>query len=161
MDLKKTDTVGIYPGSFNPFHIGHLDIVRQAQKVFDKVFVVRAINPEKAKAAFKLPEDFLFEMGVGCMTHDGLVSDFIKKWEDIGYDATLIRGLRSGADLGYEQNLVAFLRNMYPQIKVVFFFATLSINMLAQAPFEAYGSFPKRNIKNMSWADKKQTGLDI
>ena len=67
MDLKlgKDMRYGIYPGAFDPFHIGHLDIVRQAQKVFDRVFAIRAVNPEKAKASSKLPEDFLSQMNVG------------------------------------------------------------------------------------------------
>lgn len=144
---KRNMRIGIYPGSFDPFHIGHLDIVYQAQKVFDRVFAVRAINPEKAKAATKMPEDFLTQMNVGVMTHDGLISDYIKKWEDIGYNTTLIRGFRSGADLGYEQNLVAFLRNMHPQIKVVFFLCDPKYQHVSSSALRAMRQFSEEEYK--------------
>ena len=148
MDINKTHRIGIYPGAFDPFHVGHLDIVCQAQRVFDRVIVIRAINPEKAKASSKLPEDFLNQMNVGTKVHDGLVSDYIKSWEDQGYNVTLIRGLRSGADLGYEQNLVAFLRNMYPQIKVVFF--------LCDPKYQHVSSSALRGIRQFSEAEYKK-----
>jgi len=60
-------------------------------------------------------------MNASVMTYDGLITDHIKTLEKNGHNVTLIRGLRSGADLGYEQNLVAFMRNMHPEIKVEFF----------------------------------------
>jgi pantetheine-phosphate adenylyltransferase len=140
--------VGIYVGSFSPFHIGHLDIVRQSQKVFDDVYVVQAINPDKAMPAIPLPVTFLLEMNVISATHSGLVTDYIKKWEGDGYNVTLIRGLRSGADLGYEQNLVAFLRNMHPEIKVVFF--------LCDPKFQHVSSSALRGIRQFSEAEYRK-----
>ena len=155
MDLKnnkRTARVGLYAGSFDPFHIGHLDIVRQAQQVFDNVFVVRAINPDKSKASSPLPEKFLTEMNcVGVVTQEGLISDYIKGWEVQGYDVTLIRGLRSGADLGYEQNLVAFLRNMHPQIKVVFF--------LCDPKYQNVSSSALRGIRQFSEEEYKKYAI--
>ena len=149
MDLKlgKDMRYGIYPGAFDPFHIGHLDIVRQAQKVFDRVFAIRAVNPEKAKASSKLPEDFLSQMNVGIKTHDGLISDYLKSWEAQGYNVTLIRGLRSGADLGYEQNLVAFLRNMHPQIKVVFFLCDPKYQHVSSSALRGIRQFSEEEYK--------------
>ena len=149
MDLKLGNDmrIGIYAGSFSPFHTGHLDIVRQAQMVFDKVVVVRAVNPEKTKASSKLPENFLYQMDVGIMTHDGLISDYIKNWESQGHNVTLIRGLRSGADLGYEQNLVAFLRNMHPQIKVVFFLCDPKYQHISSSALRGIRQFSEEEYK--------------
>ena len=138
----KSNKVGIYPGSFDPFHIGHLDIVRQAQKVFDDVMVIRAINPDKKTAQSKLPLNFLSSMNVAVREFDGLVTDFIGKYEDEGRDITLIRGLRSGVDLGYEQNLVACMRNMHPEIKIVFF--------LCDPKFQHISSSGLRGIRQFS-----------
>jgi len=144
MDVK----LGIYPGSFNPFHIGHLDIVRQAMRVFDKVIVVRAINPDKKVAQAILPVKFLTNMGVDNLADDGLVTDLIKGYESGGKNVTLIRGLRSGADLGYEQNLVAFMRNMHPEIKVVFF--------LCDPKFQHISSSALRGIREFSDAEYRK-----
>lgn len=147
LNLPKNIRIGIYPGAFNPFHIGHLDIVRQAQKVFDRVIAVRAINPDKATVTSPLPEDFLTQMNVGIMIHDGLISDYIKTWEALGHNVTLIRGLRSGADLGYEQNLVAFLRNMHPQIKVVFFLCDPKYQHVSSSALRGIRQFSEEEYK--------------
>jgi pantetheine-phosphate adenylyltransferase len=143
--------IGLYPGSFNPFHIGHLDIVRQAQKVFDEVVVVRAVNPEKAFAECKLPESFLNEMGVSVTAYEGLVTDLIKNYENREHHVTLIRGLRSGADLAYEQNLVAFMRNMHPEIKVVFF--------LCDPKYQHVSSSALRGIRQFSEEEYRKYAL--
>lgn len=143
--------IGLYPGSFNPFHIGHLDIVRQAQKVFDEVVVVRAVNPEKAFAECKLPDNFLNEMGVSVTAYEGLVTDLVKNYENREHDVTLIRGLRSGADLAYEQNLVAFMRNMHPEIKVVFF--------LCDPKYQHISSSALRGIRQFSEEEYRKYAL--
>jgi pantetheine-phosphate adenylyltransferase len=144
--------IGIYPGSFNPFHTGHLDIVRQASKVFDKVIVVRAVNPEKKASDIKMPFMFLNEMGVSCTTHEGLVTDFIKSYEAHANDVTLVRGLRSGNDLAYEQNLVAFMRQMHPYLKVVFF--------LCDPKFQHISSSALRGIRQFSEDEYKKYAIE-
>jgi pantetheine-phosphate adenylyltransferase len=54
--------IGIYPGSFNPFHVGHMDVLEQAEKIFDKVIVAVGINPDKVapKALHSFVPDALF-----------------------------------------------------------------------------------------------------
>lgn len=116
-----SERIALYPGSFDPFHVGHLDVLKQAMQLFDKVVVIRAINPDKKPPTSKLPENFLASMNVGVSHQTGLIADYVKSWEKDGHDVTLIRGLRSGLDLSYEQNLLAFLKGMHPTIKVVFF----------------------------------------
>ncbi len=149
MDVNK---IGIYPGSFDPFHVGHLDICRQAQKVFDKIIVVRAVNPDKKEPQSKLPFTFLNDSGIFIITHDGLITDFIKSHEAHGTHVTLIRGLRSGADLAYEQNLVAFMRDMHPYIKVVFF--------LCDPKFQHISSSALRSIRQFSDEEYRKYALE-
>lgn len=144
--------IGIYPGSFDPFHVGHLDIVRQAQKVFDEIIVVRAVNPDKKLPDSKLPGKFLEDMKCIVMTYEGLITDMVKVWEADGHDVTLIRGLRSGADLAYEQNLVAFMRNMHPYIKVVFF--------LCDPKYQHISSSALRGIKQFSEEEYRKYALE-
>jgi pantetheine-phosphate adenylyltransferase len=147
--------LGLYPGSFDPFHIGHLDIVCQAQKVFDEVLVVRAVNPDKKYPQIKLPEDFLRAMKVLVTSHEGLVTDLVKNYEGKSRDVTLIRGLRSGADLAYEQNLVAFMRNIYPQIKVVFFLCDPKYQHVSSSALRGIRQFSEEEYKRYAIAELK------
>ena len=91
-------------------------------------------------------------MKVLCTTQSGLVPDYVKSFECSGHDVTLIRGLRSGADLAHEQNLVAFLRNMHPQIKVVFF--------LCDSKFQHISSSALRGIRQVSEEEYKRYAIE-
>lgn len=117
-------TAGLYAGSFCPLHVGHLDIIHQACDMFDEVIVAQGINPQKelhTKWVYPLPVKRLEALGIRCTTYETLLTDAIKKWEQV-YDVTLVRGLRNGSDLEYEQNLVAFLKGMYSDLKVAAFY---------------------------------------
>jgi len=122
--------LGLYPGSFDPFHVGHLDIVKQAANLFPNIIVAKGINSSKIVSGkvverFPLPTQFLttfkHDVEIKTDTYDTLLVDYIKKLEE-EYNVILVRGLRNGADLEYEQNLVAFFRGMHPQVKVVAFY---------------------------------------
>lgn len=114
---------GLYAGTFNPFHYGHWNIVLQAQQLFWRVIVARGVNPDKSQDDMTpLPNQFFFRRDVYVDTYAGLLTDYIRKIEaEYRWDVTLIRGLRDAADLGYERNLLTFLREMMPELKVVFF----------------------------------------
>ncbi len=131
--------LGLYAGSFNPFHIGHLDVVKQAQMVFDEVMVARGVNPEKSPSSVSpLPSEFLESMGVKVDSFGGLLSDFARGIErNTEYDVTLVRGLRSGADLDYEQNFAAFIKGMYPQVKIVAFYCDPKLRHISSSSLRA------------------------
>lgn len=111
--------IGVYPGSFNPFHNGHYNILQKAERVFDKVIVARGVNPEKNEFAqddeispvlyYRQKENFT-----------GLLTDYLSSKEKEA-EITLIRGLRNGDDLAYEMNQISFMKDMKPNLKVVFF----------------------------------------
>lgn len=123
--MNTNPTIGLYAGSFNPFHIGHLSVVKQAVEIFDSVIVAKGINPaktDKITNAYPLPTKFLGDMGVKTRVYETLLTELMTELENDYNNVVLVRGLRNGADLEYEQNLIAFLRGMYPKLKVATFY---------------------------------------
>lgn len=119
--------IGIYAGSFNPFfHIGHMNILEKAEKMFDKVIVARGVNPSKAR---NLPAEMDLYGTVGHLLpyHEvvdfkGLLTDYVKSIEAKNCNVTVIRGLRNSYDLEYEANQLRAMQDMYPDIKVVYLY---------------------------------------
>ena len=115
----------IYPGSFDPFTNGHLDIVKKASALFDEVYVVigvnskkhRTIPSDKMKAAI---EQTLKELNISNVTitiFDGLVAKYAKA-NGIRY---MIRGLRNNMDYNYEENIAEVNKLINPDMEYVYF----------------------------------------
>jgi pantetheine-phosphate adenylyltransferase len=112
--------IGVYAGSFDPFHLGHMDILLKAEKIFDKVVLVLASNPDKKSLGIFQRQDALRAIlpfhEIHCI--NGLLTDYLKQAEEDA-DITLIRGLRNGYDLNYEMNQLRFMEDLYNGTKVV------------------------------------------
>lgn len=109
--------IGIYAGSFNPFHRGHLNILEQAEKIFDKVVIAYGINPDKERRKPSVPNTI---SNREVIIYEGLLPTVLKNYETTGCEVTLIRGLRNEYDLNYEQNLISFVRDYMPNVRVTF-----------------------------------------
>lgn len=94
--------VAIYPGSFNPWHEGHDDVLFKALTVFDKVIVAMGVNPDKQMSECQLPSKLLSMPNVQRLKFRGLLVEFIKSNPDLDICA-VVRGLRNGQDLEYEK----------------------------------------------------------
>ena len=112
----------MFPGTFDPPTIGHIDIIQRCATLYDKVYVVVADNIAK-KTLFTAEERkaFLEEIlkaypNVEAHICSGLVVDFAKK-NKIGI---MIRGVRSQADFGYEFELAETNKQICPDIEVLF-----------------------------------------
>jgi pantetheine-phosphate adenylyltransferase len=130
--------IGVYPGSFNPFHKGHLNILEKAESVFDEVIIAVGDNPEKVEQ-YKNSDNQIGMLDIHIIepsreetikrnlpsrnveTFKGMLPDYISSKESEGFDVTLIRGLRNGDDLAYEMNQLRYYQDMKPDLKVVFF----------------------------------------
>lgn len=97
----------LFPGSFDPITIGHVDIIKRALPLFDEIIIAIGVNAEK-KYMFPLEdrkqfiEDAFKEFdGVKVKTYKGLTADFCKA-ENAQF---ILRGVRNTADFTYEQTI--------------------------------------------------------
>ena len=112
----------VYPGSFDPVTLGHLDLVKRARTIFDRVVIAIADNSEK-KPIFSREErlQILREItrdipGVEIDYFSCLLVDYLKK-KGI---KTILRGLRAVSDFDYEFQMVLTNRRLAPEIETVF-----------------------------------------
>lgn len=112
----------VFPGSFDPVTVGHMDLIRRAANLFDELVVAVLVNVSKQplltlEERVELLQGLLQDMpGVSVQPYEGLLVDFVQK---IGADV-IVRGLRTTADFEYELPLVQANRHMNPQVDTVF-----------------------------------------
>lgn len=136
--------LGVYAGSFNPFHKGHMDILTQASAVFDKMILARGTNTDKENTPrVELPINKIDKSVEKCYFF-GLLSDFLKKLqkEYPNDELFLVRGLRDEHDMTAERKLNTFVKGMYPKLKVVLF--------MCDKKFDHISSSDLRGIKKLS-----------
>lgn len=131
--------IGLYAGSFNPFHKGHFNVLQKAEQIFDKVILLRGINPDKKNDFVEMPDVVQFRQ---TEYHDGLLTDFI---ENLKYDVTLVRGLRNANDLNYEMNQYRFLQDLKPNIKVISVFCDKEFEHISSSAIRQLKHFNKGN----------------
>ncbi len=134
----------IYPGSFDPFTNGHLDIVRKACDIFDRVWIVIGVNAEKRRSfsAEKMAEaivETLNEEGLSnfeVVTWDGLVAEYARRMGT----AYMIRGLRNNMDYNYEENVAAVNKLINPDLEYVYFRANnIAVSSTMVKELHGYG----------------------
>jgi len=149
----------VYPGSFDPFTLGHLDVLNGAAELFDHVYV-GVLNNSSKKATFS-PEErvdminrVIAEYGlnnVSAACFDGLLVEFVSK---IGA-SHIIRGLRASMDFEYEFQIDAMNRHLSPHIRTVYFMAnpahsfvsSSNVREIASLGGSIDGLVPECNIK--------------
>jgi pantetheine-phosphate adenylyltransferase len=129
--------IAVYPGSFNPFHKGHFNILQKAEQVFDKVIIARGVNPGKDAASYALPDILKYRQ---LATYEGLLTDFTAS---LGYPVTIIRGLRNGSDLQYELNQYRYMQELGDKsINVIAIFCDMEFEHISSTgirQLEKYG----------------------
>lgn len=146
--MKTIKRIGLYCGTFDPFTIGHLDVANQAREQFDEVIIARGHNPNKPPHVNPLPEDALTKLGFKYTTYEGLLPDLIKRWERDCGNVTLVRGLRSAYDLTEEQNLLAFLRDLHPAIKVSYLMCHPKVQHISSSALKGIRQYSEEAYSN-------------
>jgi len=117
-------SVAIYPGSFDPMTNGHVDLVKRTLRVFDKVIVAIATNPEKDHSLFTLDERLqmvreVFQGMKGRVQADsfqGLLVDYVEKMRS----RVVIRGLCAISDFEYEFQMAMMNHRLKPTLETLF-----------------------------------------
>ncbi len=112
----------IYPGSFDPVTLGHLQVIRRAAKMFDKVIVAVLINSSKTPT-FSVDErmDLLRQVtadleNVEIAGFDGLLAEYAR---ERGVNA-IVKGLRAVSDFEYEFQMAIANKKLNPDLETIF-----------------------------------------
>ncbi len=131
----KKKKIAVYPGSFDPVTNGHIDVIKRAMQLFDRVIVAVIDNANK-NVLFSVKERM--EMlravtrglsGVEISHFDGLLVDYVKKKRA----KVIIRGLRAVSDFEYEFQMALTNRKLAPDIETVFLMPAESYTYLSSS----------------------------
>lgn len=120
--------IAIYPGSFDPITLGHLDIIRRAALCFDRVFVCVMDNCDKKSHMF--PAEKRLELlrrsvaelpNVEAELFRGLLADYAREKEA----HVIVKGLRNATDFDLEYQMAAINRGIWSQLETVFLPASI------------------------------------
>lgn len=112
----------IYPGSFDPVHNGHLDVLRRAARLFDEVIVAVAVNNQKQTLLSRDERIALLEESARDLVNvrvahlEGLLVKFAREQRA----GVIVRGLRAISDFEFEFQMALMNRRIEPQIETVF-----------------------------------------
>ena len=164
-------TTAIYPGSFDPITLGHLNIIRRAAQIFDRVVVCVMKNREKSPM-FSIEERVelvtrateRFE-NVEVATTDILLAEYAKQFEG----AVIVKGLRAVSDFDYEFQIALINKKMNPELDTLFLTASEKYTFLSSTAVKemaAYGAdlselVPKEIIQDIIEKTKSRRQTEI
>ncbi|HEX4738414.1 MAG TPA: pantetheine-phosphate adenylyltransferase [Allosphingosinicella sp.] len=125
---------GVYPGTFDPITLGHMDIIRRGTKLVDRLVIGVTTNPSKSpmfsvdeRMAMVRREIAPVGSGIEVVSFDSLLMDFAER-----EGATMIlRGLRAVADFEYEYQMAGMNQQLNDRIETVFLMADVSLQPIA------------------------------
>jgi pantetheine-phosphate adenylyltransferase len=126
--------VGVYPGTFDPITLGHLDIIRRGAKLVDRLVIGVTTNPSKSpmftveeRLAAVEDEVRLIDGDIRVTSFDSLLMDFAEREGA----AVIIRGLRAVADFEYEYQMAGMNQQLNNRIETIFLMADVALQPIA------------------------------
>ena len=142
--------IALYPGSFDPITMGHVDIIQRGSRLFDRIVVGVLKNLEKSPL-FTVPErvdiaEAVFRgwTNVEVDTFDGLLVDYARSKRA----SVIVRGLRAISDFEFEMQMALMNRRLSPEVETVF-----------MMPAEPYTYVSSRIVKEVVALGGSVTGL--
>ena len=136
------ERVALFPGSFNPFTIGHLDILERGLAIFDRVIIVVGCNRNKPSTDAENALEAIRRLTAGIPRADAMI------WDGLTADAAkltgarfLLRGARSAADFEYERNMADVNAMISPGLETVILPARPSLAPLSSSMVRELSSF--------------------
>lgn len=141
--------IAVYPGTFDPIHRGHLDIISRGSRIFDQLIVAVGINPDK--------EPFFDQQ-----ERVELVRSVIKPYPNVSAEPftslavvfvrqvgarVMLRGLRTTSDMENEFTMSLMNQNLDPEIETVFFMAKEAYSHLSSSLLRQIATFGGGNLE--------------
>ena len=126
--------IAVYPGTFDPITLGHMDIIRRGAKLADQLVIGVTTNPSKSPM-FTVEERLLtvrrevadVEGDIAVVSFDSLLMDFAEREGA----SVIVRGLRAVADFEYEYQMAGMNQQLNDRIETVFLMADVSLQPIA------------------------------
>ena len=135
--------IGVYPGTFDPITNGHLDIIKRAHQLFDKLYIVVPLNMGKSalfttEERVALIKNVLKDFGdIEVVATDKLTVEFASK-----VNATaMVRGLRMVSDFDYELQLATINKKLNSKIETVFIMSSHEYSFLSSSAVKEIAKF--------------------
>lgn len=125
----------IYPGTFDPMTVGHIDVAQRASRMFDSVTVAVAASLHKqpyfpVEQRASMAREILADLpNVTVMSFEGLLVDFARELEA----RVIVRGLRAISDFEFEVQVASVNRHLSPQLETIFIAASQDYNFLSSS----------------------------
>ena len=129
-----SERIGVYPGTFDPITLGHMDIIRRGAKLVDRLVIGVTTNPSKSPM-FSLDERMAIVRrevegiagSIDVVAFDSLLMDFAEREGA----KVIVRGLRAVADFEYEYQMAGMNQQINPRVETVVLMADVALQPIA------------------------------